>query len=415
VYEDDKNPKWLIRLGVAIYGALSLGRRPGPSRGLSAAATLREEPGLRREGLTGGVEYYDCATDDGRLTLETLMDAHAAGAVFLPRTEVVGGVAVGDRLTGLAVRDLLDGEEYDLRAKVVVNATGPWADGFHERVLPGRIPKWLRPTKGVHLVFSRDRLCVDRAVAMIVKEDGRPVFVVPWGNTVYVGTTDTDVADPEAPQETRITDIEYMLRVTNRYFPEARLTEDDVMSSWVGLRPLVWDEEAQSASDVSREERIEEAAPGLVTIAGGKLTTYLLMSRKTADLAARCLTRDHGMDVPRSVAAKIPLQAIRRPGGIQTATVMAAAIAEQLKLPIDGAALAARRGFTAMDLIDRMRVDRSLAEPCVEGLPWLRAELRYAMDHEYACTAEDLLVRRTHLHYRDIDHGAGVDLSSFLR
>jgi glycerol-3-phosphate dehydrogenase len=414
VYEGDKNPKWLIRMGVAAYGMLSLGRKPGPSRGLSPAMTLAEEPGLLRDGLTGGVEYYDCATDDGRLTLETLMDAHAAGAVFLPRTEVVGGLVAGGRLTGLAVRDLMDGREYDLRAKVVVNAAGPWADGLHQRLLPGRIPTWLRPTKGVHLVFSRDRLSVDRAVTMIVKEDGRPVFVVPWGNTVYVGTTDTDVADPEAPVDTRATDIEYMLRITNRYFPGAALTEDDVQSSWAGLRPLVWDEDAKSASEVSREERIEEAAPGLVTIAGGKLTTYLLMSRKTGDLAARCLTRDHGMSVPRSTATKTPLQAIRRPGGLETATAMAAATTAQLRLPVDGAALAARRGFTALSLIDLMRADPSLAEPCVEGLPWLRAELKYAVDHEYACTAEDLLVRRTHLHYRDPAHGSGVDLSGLL-
>jgi glycerol-3-phosphate dehydrogenase len=413
-YAGDKNPRWLIRLGVAMYGLLSFGRKPGPSRGLSPAKTLEEEPGLCRDGLTGGVEYYDCATDDGRLTLETLMDAHLAGAAFLPRTAVTGGVLKGGRLVGVAVRDLLDGDEYELSAKVVVNAAGPWADGLHECLLPGQIPRWLRPTKGVHLVFPRSRLSVGRAVTMIVPEDGRPVFVLPWGNTVYVGTTDTDVADPEAPLETSLFDVDYMLRVTNRYFPDAALTASDVQSSWAGLRPLVWDEDATSASDVSREERIEEAAPGLVTVAGGKLTTYLLMSRKTADLAAKILTRDRGMNVPRSKAPKTPLQAVRQPGGLAAATAMAAATAAQLKLPIDGAALASRRGATAMDLIDLMRADPSLAEPCVEGLPWLRAELRYAADHEYACTAEDLLVRRTHLHYRDPAQGAGVDVGDFV-
>jgi len=413
VYRGDRNPRWLIRLGVAAYGMLSLGRKPGPSRGLSPAQTLEEEPGLRREDLTGGVEYYDCATDDGRLTLETLMDAHGAGALFLPRTEVLGGLLKGDRLEGLAVRDLLGGEEYELKARVVVNAAGPWADGLHRRVLPGRIPDWLRPTKGVHLVFSQSRLRVSRAVTMIVKEDNRPVFVIPWGDTVYAGTTDTDVSDPEARLETTPEDVDYMLRVTNRYFPDAGLTSADVMSTWAGLRPLVWDEDAESSSDVSREERIEEAAPGLVTVAGGKLTTYLLMARKTADLAARALTRDHGMSVPRSRAAKTPLHAARTGDPAGTRAV-AAGVAADLGLPLDGAALAARRGSTALALLDLMKTDRSLAEPCINGLPWLRAELRHAVDHEYACTAEDLLVRRTHLHYHDPAHGAGVDLSELL-
>ena len=413
VYRGDQNPKWLIRLGVAVYGVLSLGRKPGPTRSLSPNATLEEEPGLRRDGLTGGVEYYDCATDDGRLTLETLMDAHAAGAVFLPRTEVLGGLSKGDGLEGLAVRDLMDREEYDLRGRVVVNAAGPWVDGLHQRILPGRIPKWLRPTKGVHLVFTRDRLSVDRAVTMIDDQDHRPVFVVPWGNTVYVGTTDTDVADPEAAVCTAPSDTDYLLRTTNQYFPDAKLIPEDVASSWAGLRPLVWDEDAESASKVSREERIEEAAPGLITIAGGKLTTYLLLARKTADLAARCLTRDHGMNVPKSTAAKTPLLAVRR-GNLAEARDAAVAKADELGLSLDAAALARRRGFTALDLLDLMKDDPSLAEACVDGLPWLRAELSYAMKHEYACTSEDLLIRRTHLHYRDHAHGADVDLSDFV-
>ena len=414
VYRDDKNPRWLIRMGVAAYGILSLGRKPGPSHCLSPAATLEEEPALRRDGLTGGVEYYDCATDDGRLTLETLMDAHAAGAVFLPRTEVTGGLLKGDRLEGLGLRDLMDGEEYEIRAKVVINAAGPWADGLHQRLMPGRIPRWLRPTKGVHLVFPRSRLSVDRAVTMMVPEDNRPVFVIPWGNTVYVGTTDTDIADPEAPLATTPDDLDYLLRVTNRYFPDAGLTATDIRSDWAGLRPLVWDEDAKTESEVSREERIEEAAPGLVTIAGGKLTTYLLMTRKAADLAARRLARDHGMNVPESKAPKTPLLAARQ-GSLAEARAAAVARADDLGLSVDAQALATRRGFTALDLLDLMKGDPTLAEPCVEGLPWLRSELRYAVDHEYACTAEDLLVRRTHLHYRDPEHGAGVDLSEFIR
>ena len=413
IYKGDKNPRWLIRMGVAAYGMLSLGRKPGPTRGLSPDRTLDAEPGLRRDGLTGGVEYHDCATDDGRLTLETLMDAHAAGAAVFPRTEVVGGLAKGDRLEGLVVKDLLDREEWELKARVVVNAAGPWADRVHDLLLPGQIPRWLRPTKGVHLVISSTRLSVSRAVTMIVEEDGRPVFVIPWGDTVYLGTTDTDVADPEARLDTTAEDVDYLLRTTNRYFPDAHLTPADIMSTWEGLRPLVWDEGAETAADVSREERIEAPAPNLVTIAGGKLTTYLLMARKTANLAARILGRDHGMSVPRSQAVKTALGPAR-PGDLTAAKAAAAARAKELGLSVDASALAKRRGFTAIALLDLMKDDPSLSEPCVEGLPWLRAELRYAVDHEYACTAEDLLVRRTILHYQDPDHGAGVDLSSFL-
>ena len=137
------------------------------------------------------------------------------------------------------------------------------------------------------------------------------------------------------------------------------------------------------------------------------------MARKTADLAARCLTRDHGINVPKSVATKTRFLAAR-PGDLAMARAAATARADELGLSLDAAALADRRGFTALQLLELIKDDPSLAEPCVEGLPWLRAELRYAVDHEYACTAEDLLVRRTHLHYRDPDHGAGVDLTSFL-
>ncbi|MBM4370988.1 MAG: glycerol-3-phosphate dehydrogenase/oxidase [Deltaproteobacteria bacterium] len=410
-YRGDHTPRWMVRVGVALYGLLSLGRTPGPSRGLSPAGVLAAEPGLAREGLTGGVEYHDCATDDGRLTLETLRDAHAAGAIFFPRTEVTGGIREGGRLRGVAVRDLLDGAAWELRGRVVINASGPWTDAVHARLVPGGVPRWLRPTKGVHLVFPRERLPVSRAVTMIVPEDRRPVFAIPWGTAVYVGTTDTDVADPDAPLETTPADTDYLLRVTGRFFPGAGLGAGDVLSSWAGLRPLVWDEAAASASDVSREERIAEAAPGLVTVAGGKLTTFLLMARRTADLAARVLARDHGVNVPRSRAERLALLAVRPAGGLAAARTLAAARAAERGLPVDGAALAARRGFDALALLDLMAAEPALAEPCAPGLPWRAAELRFAVDHEYALTAEDLLVRRTHLFYRDPAHGAGVDLT----
>lgn len=288
--------RWKMALGVKMYDLLCGGRNLGGSSTLGPDAMREQLPGVRGDGLKGGVRYFDGLTNDARLVFDTLRTAKEAGATLVNYAGHVSGEPA-DGGWHCVVRDHLTGDTAAVTVKAVVNATGAWAAGVkHSSVR-------LRLTKGVHLVIDRDRLPVKDAV--VLPEGQRILFVIPWGERVVLGTTDTDYAGDPAAVRTDAADIEYVLGVVNRAFPDAKLDAGDVISTWAGIRPLIAPpkDATGSPSDTSRNHVIRMAEPGWFDVAGGKLTTYRLMAEQTVDQVGRFLKAG----LPKSRTAEVPL------------------------------------------------------------------------------------------------------------
>jgi glycerol-3-phosphate dehydrogenase len=266
-------PLWKLRAGVKIYDVLCGGQNFGRSGALSSVETLKAVPGLNGENLTGAVKYYDALTSDARLVFDTLNSAvrHGAQAINYCRFENASRESESWKCQ---VEDKLEGRETKIRARVIVNATGPWAQGLpHSGVR-------LRATKGAHLVLSAKRLPV--ATAVVLSEGKRILFVIPWGERVIAGTTDTEYEG--RPEDVRVekADVEYLLRIVNEFFPGLHLNGKDIVSSFAGVRPLIADSHG-GASDISRAHQIRSPEPHWWDVAGGKLTTCRLMAEQTVD------------------------------------------------------------------------------------------------------------------------------------
>jgi glycerol-3-phosphate dehydrogenase len=264
---------WKMRMGVKVYDLLCGGRNLGKSSGMSKARAAEVLPGLNEQGLTGAVRYYDGLTNDARLVLDTMRSAAAAGAVVCNYAALEHAVRDG-AVWRCRVVDRVTGKTVDLAARSVVNAGGAWAMNFAASKVK------LRLTKGVHLVIRRDRLPIPDAVVMA--EGKRILFAIPWGDRVILGTTDTDYAGATESPTCDEQDVNYVLGVTNFTFVDAKLTKDDVISAWSGLRPLIADPNGRP-SDISRAHSIQMTEPGWIDVAGGKLTTYRLMAEQTVD------------------------------------------------------------------------------------------------------------------------------------
>ena len=274
--------RWQLSIGVRIYDLLCGRRNLGPSSTLSPAQMVEKLPGINRERLTGGVRYFDGLTSDSRLTLDTLRSAVQLGALVRNYTSFAGAEATSSGWV-CQIRDEEGGGEIAVRARTIVNAAGCWADRMAHSAVR------LRLTKGIHLVVDQERFAAKEAVVMA--EGKRILFVIPWGQRVILGTTDTDydgsLEDVTADEE----DVAYVLDVTNRTFPSAKLEENDVLSHWAGVRPLIASglERKGSPSNTSRNHQIRMPEPGWIDVAGGKLTTYRLMAEQTVDLVGRQL------------------------------------------------------------------------------------------------------------------------------
>jgi glycerol-3-phosphate dehydrogenase len=373
-------------------------------RWLGRKRVARLEPRLRIKGLQGAALYYDAQTDDVRLVLATMRSAAQAGALVANYADATSFLKSDGRVRGAAVRDTLSGRTYSVRALVVVNATGPWVDAVRRRD-NADAPPLLRLTKGAHVAVPRARIGHTHAVTLTSPIDGRVMFVLPWGDLSYIGTTDTDEA--VSPEDVRATgsDVVYLLRSINAMFPDARLTPRDVISTWAGLRPLLAPVRARSASDVSREHRIVEDSSGIITIAGGKLTTYRRMARDTVDRVAKQLRRLDGRPLPpRAATDRLPL-----PGG-ESADLEVLAEALRARGVTDAQIQHLIRHYgsesaAVMNLVDR---DRALGEPIIAGRPEVWAEVVHAVEREMAARLTDVLIRRLHLFYEDPAHGSTV-------
>ena len=278
-YRGEGPPMWQLRIGVKLYDLLCGGRNFQPSRGFSREKTQQMVPALKAENLRGSVRYFDALTNDARLVIDTLRSAAKHGATVLNYTRFLDARRSGATWE-CTIEDRATGARHDVRARTVVNATGPWADR-----LPHSAVK-LRLTKGIHLVIDRARLPVPSAI--VITEGKRLLFVLPWGDRVILGTTDTDYHGAPEDLAVEASDVSYVLRTVNEFFPSAAVREADLVSSWAGLRPLVANPDG-SPSDISRAHEIRSPEPGWWDITGGKLTTYRLMAEQAVDRVVRHL------------------------------------------------------------------------------------------------------------------------------
>ncbi len=401
VYRGARIPAWKLRAGMWLYDLLAAFHNVKWHRWLGRKATQRLEPGLRDKELKGAALYYDAQTDDARLVIATMRSAAQAGALVANYAEATALLKPDGRVGGATMRDRLTGQASTIRALVVVNAAGPWVDRVRSLDDTGADPL-LRPTKGVHVAVPRKRIGHTHALTLTSPIDGRVMFVLPWDDLSYIGTTDSD--DDASPDEVRATadDVVYLLRSANAFFPHARLSPADVVASWAGLRPLLRPPRDVTASAASREHRVVESPSGLLTIAGGKLTTYRVMARDVVDrVAARLRELDGRPRAPRVPTDRLPL-----PGG-ETADLEGLVKAAMDRGASDRTArhLVARYGSESAAVLNLVDRDRALGRPIVAGRPALWAEVAHAVEREMAVRLSDVLVRRLHLFYATSDQG----------
>jgi len=403
VYRGGRLPRWKIRAGLWLYDLLARFGNVGRHDALDVPGVMEREPALSADGLVGGAGYWDASTNDARLTLATVLGATEAGAIALNYCEARALLHSAGRVTGATVVDIATGTEHTVRARVVVNATGPWTDSILT-LDDGERHAAVRGTKGVHVLVPRERVRNENAVTLLSPVDGRVMFVLPAGDFTLIGTTDTRTG--EHPDEVRASaaDVDYLLRSVNDRFPAAALTRSDVVSAWAGIRPLVASgqdgEGTGSEGRASREHSISRGESGLLTITGGKLTTYRSMAAEVVDAVGREL----GGGLGAAITDTRPL-----PGGkIGDIREEVATATSQTGDAVVASHLVGAHGDRWRRLWELVVRDRSLGERLDPSRPYIRAEVAWAVSEESALTLGDVLIRRFPLAFELSDHGRAV-------
>lgn len=404
---DGNRPDRKISLGLNAYDVLASGRRgggpplPGERRRLGrpaeaeggwspdrhrtvdGAEAVAMAPALAGRSPDSAFLFYDCQTDDVRLLLTALEEAERYGAVCLNGAQVNEVDASGLKVDRVAFTDSESGEQVVVGADNVVNATGVWAD----MIRPGEIESdegvpQIRPSRGTHLLLSTESLDMGQAACVLPAGDGRSIFALPWYDRTLVGTTDLDYEGPLDSVEAPESDLEYLLDAVNDFF-DASLTDSDVVGAYAGVRPLISTGDPKKSVDISRRAELYETSSGMLTITGGKLTTWRRMGQQVID---RVVERA-GRNAP-CLTAEIPLgmelapAELDRPDGVSEESV---------------SQLAFRYGHQARSILDLARDDPELAAPVVPGRPDLMAEVAWAVDAQQARSLEDVFLRRTRL------------------
>lgn len=397
VYRGDPETLLALRAGLAIYDVFARLQAPVPHRILNAPAVLQREPQVRWDGLVGGAVYTDSRTDDGRLTLAVLQSAHNAGTTLANYVAAEAFLHARDgQVMGAHVTDTVSGNQLEVRATRVLCAAGPWADELRRMDEPGTRPV-LRLTQGVHLSVPSHRLALSHAVVMRSHDaERRTMFAIPHGSYTYLGTTDTDyVGRPEAAcvQEG---DVAYILAAANGTFPGAQLTETDIASTWVGLRPLVRPRRRTSPSAVSRDYQLFRNPSGLVSVGGGKLTAFRAMADHIVNELMPGSRSAHSRGA--SLAA-LPGADGQQPTAEEWNRLARATGAAPAQLREWCGSYGSHLGEVAAQLPAKLSGDA--------GLDWHRAMTRYAVKCEMAQRLEDVYRRRTGLQLFSRDNGCG--------
>ena len=357
-------------VGLKLYNLLAGKYGFGPSRILSKEETLERLPTINREGLRGGVIYYDGQFDDARLLIHLVATAWEQGAALLNYAPVTGVLKDGDGFAnGVRFRDIETGEDREARARVVINATGPFSDAFRALAEPGVEPM-IAPSQGVHLVFDGSFLAGESAIMIPHTTDGRVLFAIPWHGHAVVGTTDTPVDTAPLEPVAFEREIEFILQTASLYLAKKPVRED-ILSVFAGIRPLVKAQGAANTSSLSRSHTIRIENSGIITICGGKWTTYRHMAEDCVNQAA--------------TFAQLP----ERPCATANLNIHG-------HLPnADRFGPLSVYGSDAPKLRALMESDPALATPLAQGLPYTGAEIVWAAREEMARTVEDALARRT--------------------
>lgn len=350
VFRGGPRPAWKVRAGVTLYDWLAGPARLAPRQFYSTQRLQALEPVMGESAICGGAQYHDAQMDDVRLCLENVLGAAEHGAVVVNHARVTRFHWHATRIAGAQVQDLVGPGSFVVRATVVVNATGPWADAVR-RLADPQVSRIVRGTKGIHLVYPK--LPLERALVLSAHRDGRIFFLIPWRGWTLIGTTDTDFDG--APEQARATaeDVAYLLEETNRLLPRLRLTKDQIVTTFAGVRPLV-DQGDKVPWHVSRGHLLHEDANGLMTIAGGKFTTYRAIAEQVVDRVAARL----GRAVGPCRTAELPFPDRRQ-------------VVDQL-----------------------IARDRRLAEPLCPHHSYVKACVLNAVEEEAAVTLSDVLWRR---------------------
>jgi glycerol-3-phosphate dehydrogenase len=384
--------------GVLLYDtmAVSGGHSGGLPRHkhLSLRRALRVCPALRKDSLVGAVQYSDGQIDDARHTMFLVRTAASYGAHVASRARVVGFLREGERVAGVRVRDLEHDREFEVRARMVINASGVWTDET-QAMLRERGQFKVRASKGIHIVVPRDR--IQSTTGLILRTAKSVLFVIPWGRHWIIGTTDTDWVLDKAHPAASSSDIDYLLHEVNTVL-NSPLQRADVEGVYAGLRPLL-EGESESTSKLSREHAVGSPSPGLVVVAGGKYTTYRVMAEDAVDAAVHGL----GDNVPASCTEKVPLLGAE---GFPALWNLRHTLAAETGLHVARIEhLLGRYGSLIEEVLAIVKADPSLGKPLDGADDYLRAEIVYAASHEGARHVEDTLTRRTRISIETFDRG----------
>ena len=385
VYKHQRRPLWMMKLGVWLYDVLSGKYSLGGHAHLSVEQVTRLVPGIKTDGLLGGVSYFDAQMDDARLCLENVLMAKKRGADVINYAEVVEFLKDNGRTVGVKLKDGCSGAMFEARAKNVIVAAGPWTD-FMRYKDAAKSRSRLRTTKGVHIIY---RMPEHRdAVLLQSKGDKRIFFVIPFNGQTLIGTTDTDYI--ESPDDVRVDkkDIEYLLAQAKQYFPGVEFVQEEIIASFAGLRPLV--NEKGSPSKVSRKHVIERNFSGVYYVMGGKYTTYRAIAMDTMAKALPQLYRK----IPKGEMYEVI------GSGLRHTDVSSAA----LRYGVEGGTvnrLMAVYGSRYEDVLSLVQKDPSLKARICSCSSTIRAQVVYAIETEMAVTADDIYFRRLGLGYND--------------
>jgi glycerol-3-phosphate dehydrogenase len=356
---------------------------PERHRLISGAEVVKLIPALKKRDPNGGYLFYDCQTDDVRLVLTILQAAAKRGAVSANGVQATGLVQIEGLTCGAKVRDSHSGEEFEIAAANVINATGVWADQLRPEELhdEAEVPE-IRPSRGTHILIPRQKLPL-KAGAIAPASGKRTIFILPWLGSTLIGTTDNDYKGEELEHiSPPRSDINYLLKATNEFFDSA-LTPQDITGAFAGVRPLISGGDSKKSVDISRKAELYETSSGMITITGGKITTWRRMAKMTVD---RIVERS-GRDLPCQTQ-KIQLGAVIDPATLERVQGIPEKSYQHL---------ADRYGEAVTELLTIARERPEFAKLIVEGHPDIVAEIIYAIRYEQALTIGDVLLRRTRL------------------
>ncbi|WHY87901.1 glycerol-3-phosphate dehydrogenase/oxidase [Neobacillus novalis] len=381
-------------IGLLVYDFLAGVKRSERRKMLSIGETLAKEPLVKRAGLKGGGYYVEYRTDDARLTIEVIKAAVEKGTIACNYTKVLKLIYENTKVAGVLIEDQLTGERYEIHAKKVVNAAGPWVDSIRE-LDQSKKGKTIQLSKGVHLVIDQSRFPLKQAIYFDTA-DGRMVFAIPRDGKAYVGTTDTFYNEDTLNPGMTISDRSYIINAINYMFPEVKISEKDIESSWAGVRPLIY-EEGKKASEISRKDEIWESNSELLTIAGGKLTGYRKMAETIVNLVAAKFQAEEARSFSACQTKNMPISG----GNVGGSANFHAYVAKQINngsaaglTKAEAERLAAIYGSN-VEIVYGL-VKQNIDAAAKANLPLdLFAQLVYGIEYEMIATPIDFFNRRT--------------------